>query len=252
MRKKLIAGNWKMNGTVASVRELTKALSQHSHEYNHLEMVVFPSFVFLPQVIADLKSSPISVGAQTLSEYAQGAYTGEVEGSMLKDVGCSMVLVGHSERRTLFHESSDTVAKKFMCAQGAGLRPVLCVGETLVEREAGSMPSVVLGQLDAVIHLAGIDSFMNAVIAYEPVWAIGTGRTATPEQAQEVHALIRRHLAKLNPTVAAKCQILYGGSVKPDNAVHLFAKPDIDGALIGGASLKAVDFLGICGGAVSV
>jgi len=185
-------------------------------------------------------------GAQDLSEHAQGAYTGEVSAAMLKDIGCSYVLAGHSERRQYHAESDDLVARKFVAAQGAGLVPILCVGETLDERDGGATERVIARQLDAVVARAGIGAFGKAVLAYEPVWAIGTGRTATPEQAQAVHKFIRDKLAGLDGTIAGSLRLLYGGSVKPSNAAELFGQPDVDGGLIGGASLVAEDFLAIC------
>lgn len=241
MRKKLIAGNWKMNGSPKLARELAHALKNHTAA----DVALFPSFVFIPKVVSIFKNTLIKVGAQNVSEHTHGAYTGEVSANMLKEVGCQMVLVGHSERRALFAESDDMVAQKFVQVQTAGLTPVLCVGETLAEREAGQTAAVVLRQLEAVLKVA---KFEGAVLAYEPVWAIGTGKTATPEQAQEVHALLRHHLAAQDSGLAQTCRILYGGSVNPKNAAQLFAMPDIDGGLVGGASLKLEDFLGVLAG----
>lgn len=210
------------------------------------EIAVCPPFPYLAQVQSLLAGSPVAWGAQTLSERAQGAFTGEVSAAMLGDFGCRYVLVGHSERRSLYGESDAAVAAKFVAAQRGGLVPVLCVGETLAERQAGQTVEVVVRQLAAVVTASGIAALAAAVVAYEPVWAIGTGVTASPEQAQEVHAAIRAYLRGLDAAVADGLRILYGGSVKPQNAAELFAQPDIDGGLIGGAALVAEDFLAIC------
>lgn len=210
------------------------------------EVVVCAPYPYLAQLQASLSGSLVAWGAQSVSEYAEGAYTGEVSASMLGDFGCRYVLVGHSERRSLFGESDAAVAAKFAAAQNAGLLPVLCVGETLAEREAGNTFAVVSRQLAAVVDRVGIQAMSSALLAYEPVWAIGTGVTASPAQAQEVHAAIRAQLARLDAGVAGGMRILYGGSVKPGNAEELFAQVDIDGGLIGGAALVADDFLAIC------
>ncbi len=204
---------------------------------------------YLAQTQAVLSGTPVAWGAQNLSEQAQGAFTGEVSASMLQDFACRYVLVGHSERRAIYGETDSLVAEKFAAALASGLRPVLCVGETLEQRDAGKTLEIVFAQIDAVLARVGVAAFSGAVVAYEPVWAIGTGRTATSAQAQEVHAAIRAKLAKLDAGVAEGLQILYGGSVKPGNAVELFSMPDIDGGLIGGASLVASDFLAICAAA---
>ena len=251
MRRPLVAGNWKMNGSLASVRELTTAIGQQSATVESVDLAVFPPFVYLAEVARLLDSTAVGWGGQTLSEHDSGAYTGEVAPAMLTDYGCRYVLVGHSERRTLYGETSAAVADKFVAAQRHDLIPVLCVGETLDQREQGTTETVIAEQLDAVIDAVGIDALTSAVIAYEPVWAIGTGKTASPEQAQDVHAFIRGKLADLNPSVAEAIKILYGGSVKGDNAAQLFAKPDIDGGLIGGASLKADEFLRIAAAAAN-
>jgi triosephosphate isomerase len=206
-------------------------------------------YPYLFQARQLLEGSPVAWGAQDVAEHDQGAWTGEVSGSMLADFGCRYVLVGHSERRSFFAETDVIVAAKFAAAQRAGLIPILCVGETLVEREAGVTHDVITRQLDAVLAVSGSAAFAHAVVAYEPVWAIGTGKTATPAQAQEVHAAIRGRLARENADLGNRLQILYGGSVKPGNAVEIFSQPDIDGGLIGGASLVAVDFLAICAAA---
>ena len=210
------------------------------------EVAVCAPYPYLAQVQAELAGTPIQWGAQSLSEHGSGAFTGEVSASMLGDFGCRYVLVGHSERRGLFGENDATVAAKFVAARQAGLVPVLCLGETLAERESGQTMVVVARQLAAVIDLAGVGALGAAVVAYEPVWAIGTGVTATPAQAQEVHAAIRALVADKDAALAAGLRILYGGSVKPQNAAELFAQPDIDGGLIGGAALVADDFLAIC------
>ncbi|MFZ1325621.1 MAG: triose-phosphate isomerase [Candidatus Contendobacter sp.] len=245
MRRKLVAGNWKMNGSTGSIRELLQGISAGAAGVSAVELAVFPPFVYLDAVARQLAGSAIVWGAQNLSEQVSGAFTGEVAGPMLKDCGCTYVIVGHSERRTLYGESDQIVARKFAAARQHGLKPILCVGETLEEREQGVTEAVVGRQLKAVLDLEGISSFADAVIAYEPVWAIGTGRTATSAQAQEVHAFIRAQLAALDAALAAQVRILYGGSVKGSNAGELLAMADIDGGLVGGASLDAKDFLAI-------
>ena len=236
MRSRLVAGNWKMHGSAAANRALLDALVAG---VQGVECVVCVPYPYLQQVAERLKGTAIAWGAQNVSEHAQGAYTGEVSAAMLAEFGCRYVLVGHSERRQLYGESDAVAAAKFAAAQGAGLRPIFCVGETLAERDAGRTEEVVARQLDAVL---GRGKFGDAVLAYEPVWAIGTGRTATPEQAQEVHGFLRKR-------VGGATRILYGGSVKAQNAAAIFAKPDVDGGLIGGASLVAADFLAICAAA---
>jgi len=246
MRHKLVAGNWKMHGSFAANRDLLQSLMQSLTVNKNAEYAVCVPYPYLAQTQEMLKGSAIAWGAQNVSEHAQGAFTGEVSAAMLKEFACRYVLVGHSERRALYGESSEMVATKFAAAVKAGLTPILCLGETLAQRESGITEQVVAEQLDAVIQLAGLAAFVansaNAVIAYEPVWAIGTGVTA----AQEVHAFIRSRLANSDADLAQKIQILYGGSVKPQNAVELFGMLDIDGGLIGGASLLAQDFLAIC------
>lgn len=245
MREFLIAGNWKMNGSAAGNQALVSGIVDGAPAGSGYRMLVCPPFAYLASVAGLLKGSKIALGAQNVSQFESGAYTGEVSPGMLKDVGCEYVIVGHSERRAMYGESSEIVAAKFVAAEAAGLTPILCVGETLDEREAGTTEAVIDQQLDAVLDAAGIDAFGSAVIAYEPVWAIGTGKTATPEQAQAVHRHIRGRLAKGNADLAEKVQILYGGSMKGDNAPGLLGMADIDGGLIGGASLKANDFLAI-------
>jgi triosephosphate isomerase len=249
MRKPLVAGNWKMHGTRAENADLVRTLLDQLPPDSRAEVLVCPPFVYLWETGRLLKDSDVALGAQSVCAEAQGAFTGEVSGAMLRDVGCRYVLVGHSERRQLYGETDALVARKFMSAQAQGLVPVLCVGETLEEREADRTGKVVARQLEAVLSVSGVASFAKAVIAYEPVWAIGTGRTASPEQAQEVHALIRAKVAARDGTIAASVRILYGGSVKASNARELFAMADIDGGLVGGASLKAEEFAQICAAA---
>lgn len=243
MRKKLVAGNWKMHGSLAENAALLAALKP---ALVGIEAVVCVPFPYLAQAQAALGDSSIAWGAQNLSEQSKGAFTGEVSASMLLDFGCRYVIVGHSERRSFYGESDELVASKYVAAQAAGLTPILCVGESLDERESGVTEAVVARQLDAVIKVAGVASLANAVVAYEPVWAIGTGKTASPEQAQAVHAFIRGKIATLDAGVAAQLVIQYGGSVKAANAAELMAQPDIDGGLIGGASLVADEFVAIC------
>lgn len=251
MRTCLVAGNWKMNGDRAANAALLKGLRDGFAPSDTVAMLVCPPFPYLGDALAALDGSGIAVGAQNVSQHEAGAYTGETSAAMLADIGCSHVIVGHSERRALMGESSDVVAAKFLAAQAQGLTPVLCVGETLDQREAGETEKVIDEQLDAVLNTAGVDSLARAIIAYEPVWAIGTGKTATPEQAQAVHAHIRGRVAAQSAEVAAGVQILYGGSVKGDNAAGLFGMEDIDGGLVGGASLKADDFLAIANAAAA-
>ncbi|MHB1401532.1 MAG: triose-phosphate isomerase [Thiobacillus sp.] len=243
MRKKLVAGNWKMHGSLAENAALLSALKP---ALAGIEAVVCVPFPYLAQAQAELTGSSIAWGAQNVSEQAKGAFTGEVSASMLLDFGCTYVIVGHSERRSLYAESDALVARKYVAAQAAGLTPILCVGESLAERESGVTEAVVSRQLDAVIDAAGVASLAKAVIAYEPVWAIGTGKTASPEQAQAVHAFIRGKVSALDASVADQLVIQYGGSVKAANAAELMAQPDIDGGLIGGASLVADEFVAIC------
>ena len=246
MRKPLVAGNWKMNGSRESVRALLDGIKSGVSAVQNADVAVCPPYVYLPEAEKLLAGTAIAWGGQDLSTESSGAFTGEVAASMLQDFGCKYVIVGHSERRTYHAESDEQVARKYAVARAAGLVPILCVGETLEEREAGITEEVVARQLDAVIALEGVEALRDGVIAYEPVWAIGTGKTATPEQAQEVHAFIRGRVSEKSAEVAEGLRILYGGSMKPDNAMELIGKPDIDGGLIGGASLKAEDFLGIC------
>jgi triosephosphate isomerase len=249
MRQPLVAGNWKMHGSRAENAALVRSLLDLAGPDSGTEVLLCPPFVYLWDVGRLLKDTDMALGAQSVCAEPQGAFTGEVSASMLKDVGCRYVLVGHSERRQLYGESDALVARKFVAAQSQGLTPVLCVGETLEEREGERTQEIVARQLDAVLAVSGIRSLDKAVIAYEPVWAIGTGRTASPEQAQDVHAMIRGRVAAVDVTIAGSLRILYGGSVKASNARELFAMPDIDGGLVGGASLKADEFARICAAA---
>ena len=250
MRQKLVAGNWKMHGGLKSNLQLLQSVVAGVDSLRGMSAAVCVPFPYLAQAQSVLEGTSLAWGAQNLSEQTQGAFTGEVSGSMLQDFGCRYVLVGHSERRAIYGETDVLVAEKFAAALAAGLHPLLCVGETLAQRDSGATVAVVAAQVDAVLKRVGVAAFSGAVIAYEPVWAIGTGRTASAEQAQEVHAAIRAQIASADASVAGALQILYGGSVKPSNAAELFAMPDIDGGLIGGASLVAEDFLAICRAAV--
>ena len=244
-RQPLVAANWKMNGSLESMKPLLAAIKAGLVNVN-AEVAICAPYVYLPALKQELDGSTIKVGAQNVSEHEAGAYTGEISTSMLGDFGCHHVIVGHSERRNLYGESDTLVADKFVRVHSANMLPILCLGERLDEREAGITEEVVARQLDAVIDKVGIAAFAQAVIAYEPIWAIGTGKTATKEQAQEIHAFIRQRLAQQDSTIAASIRLLYGGSVKADNASDLFSMTDVDGGLIGGASLVAEDFLAIC------
>src|SRR3990172_9093374 len=246
MRRKLVAGNWKMYGSLVQNAELLDAVHSGMEQIRNVDCAVCVPFPYLPQAQQKLSGSPVKWGAQDVHQLDKGAYTGEVSAAMLRDFGCSYAIVGHSERRAYYAESSHLVAEKFLAAQQAGIIPILCVGETLEQREGGVTEEVVAGQLDALIRLGGVQALRNAVVAYEPVWAIGTGKTATSEQAQAVHAFIRQRIAVEDSQIASALCILYGGSVKANNAAELFAMPDIDGGLIGGASLVADEFLAIC------
>ena len=247
MRKPLVAGNWKMNGSIESVELLVRALISADPE---CALVVCPPAVFLSQVssliAASIAKSRLQLGAQNLDFHDSGAFTGEISVPMLIDAGCDYAIVGHSERRELFAETDDVVAKKFEACVRHGLMPILCLGETLAQRNADETEEVVERQLTTVLELNGIRAFEKAVIAYEPIWAIGTGETATPEQAETVHQAIRRTLSDWDVNISENIQLLYGGSVNAENAAELFAKQNIDGALVGGASLKADVFLSIC------
>jgi triosephosphate isomerase len=236
-----------MNGSVAMTDDLLTGLKEGIvRSLSDVDVVVCPPFLYIPLAVQMLAGSTIKVGAQNLDIHKPGAYTGEIAAEMLKEQRCGYVIVGHSERRALYGESSDLVAQKVKAAMAAELKPIVCVGETLEERERGDTGRVVREQLMSVLDLNGVDIFPFAIVAYEPVWAIGTGRSASPDQAQEVHALIRESIAELNPGVADQTRLLYGGSVKPENAQGIFSSPDIDGGLIGGAALVASDFLAIC------
>jgi triosephosphate isomerase len=249
MRRPLVAGNWKMHGSRAETAQLLDELIQQQSAELVAEVAVCPPFVYLPDAARRLKESNIALGGQNVCAEPVGAFTGEVSATMLKDVGCRYVIVGHSERRALFHEDDKLVARKFMAVQGQKLTPILCVGETLEQRERAETEAVVARQLDAVVAVAGIAAFADAVIAYEPVWAIGTGKNATPDQAQAVHAFIRGRIAARDAKIAADLRILYGGSVKAANAAELFEMRDVDGGLVGGASLRGDEFGKICAAA---
>lgn len=248
MRARIVAGNWKLHGDRAFARELLEAVVAGPRPAG-VELVVCPPLPYLAELIAGYGDRGLAFGAQDVDVNVQGAYTGEVSARMLADIGCRYVLVGHSERRQYHAESSRRVAEKFIAARQAGLIPVLCVGETLEQREAGQTERVIRGQLEPVFDLGGAGALADAVVAYEPVWAIGTGRTASPQQAQDVHAFIRGEVAAMDANIAGSLPILYGGSVKPANAAELFAQPDVDGGLVGGASLVANDFLAIAAAA---
>lgn len=246
MRQPLIAGNWKMNGTKASAQALLSGVVTGAASISKAEIVVCPPFPFLSLSEQLLTSSSVQLGAQTVSTESSGAYTGEVSASMLAEFGCRYVIIGHSERREYYGETDEIVAKKLSACLAQGLTPILCVGESLQQREQNQTESVIAGQIDGIVSRIGIDAFNQIEIAYEPIWAIGTGMTATPEQAQAVHAFIRQRIAKDSQVIAEKIRILYGGSMKAANAHDLLSQPDIDGGLIGGASLVADDFLAIC------
>jgi triosephosphate isomerase len=250
MRVKFVAGNWKMNGSLAGNAKLLQGLLPGLQALHGFDCAVCPPYPYLAQVGQALSGSHIALGAQDVCAFGDGAFTGAVSASMLNDLGCRLVIVGHSERRALFGDTDGGVADKFLAARKSGLMPVLCVGETLAERDSGQTEAVVARQLDAVLDKAGAAAVAGAVIAYEPVWAIGTGKTATPDQAQAVHAFIRGRVAGRDAAAAAAVRIVYGGSVKAGNAAELFAMPDIDGGLIGGASLVVDEFLAICQSAV--
>jgi triosephosphate isomerase len=247
MRRKWVGGNWKMHGSRAMASALVGAIAEANTDT--VDVAVFPPFPYLREACAAAAGSRIAVGGQDVSEYESGAFTGEVSAAMLRDIGCALALAGHSERRQYHRESDEQVAAKVARSLEHDLVPVLCVGETLDQREAGQTTDVVSRQLGAVIAHCGIAAFERIVVAYEPVWAIGTGRTASPAQAQEVHALLRSQLARDDARIAGSTRIVYGGSVKPGNAAELFAQTDIDGGLIGGAALQATDFLSICAAA---
>lgn len=245
-RRPLVVANWKMNGSLTSIRPLLEGVCSGLQEGCDIEVAICPPFVYLAEAAEKLKNTDIKLGSQSISHLESGAFTGEISADMLKDFSCVFAIVGHSERRALYGETDNLVAEKFMRAQDAALVPILCVGEQLHERESGDTEAVIERQLNVVIELVGIAAFKNAVIAYEPIWAIGTGKTATPEQAQEVHAFVRLLLARHDDVVADGIRILYGGSVKAANATEIFNMADVDGGLIGGASLDIDEFLNIC------
>jgi triosephosphate isomerase len=251
MRRPVVAGNWKMHGSRAANETLLAELAERLSPDWQTDVVVFPPFVYIADAVRILEGLDVSVGAQDVCAEPVGAFTGQVAAAMLKDVGCKFVIVGHSERRRLYHEDDVLVARKFGAALKAGLTPVLCLGETLEEREANRTEAVVARQLDAVIAMSGLAGFNAALLAYEPVWAIGTGRNASPQQAQAVHAYLRSRIAAQDAKLGSRVRILYGGSVKASNAAELFAMPDVDGGLVGGASLSADEFLQICAAAAA-
>lgn len=250
MRRKLVVANWKMHGDLASNAQLFAAYLERLASLKTLDVVVCVPYPYLAQAQSLLKNSGIAWGAQNISKDAVGAYTGEVSASMLRDFGATHVIIGHSERATAYCESDENIATKFMQAKKHGLTPILCVGETLIEREAGVMEMVVAKQLDTIINTYGAAVFADAVISYEPIWAIGTGLAASSEQAQSMHQFIRERIAALDEIAAGSLKILYGGSVNPQNAVQLFVMQDIDGGLVGKCSLNAQEFEGICRAAV--
>lgn len=245
MRRPLVAGNWKLNGSLESISELIAGIREKLPEVKNAELAVCPPYIYLSHVQKLLADVDVALGAQDCSDQESGAYTGEVSAAMIKEFGCTYNIIGHSERRHVYGDTNDQVATKFAQVVKNGLTPILCVGETLEDREAGHTEVVVTQQINAVLDLFGVEAFRKAVIAYEPVWAIGTGQVATPAQAQEVHQQIRLILDAQNKDIAANIRILYGGSMKPDNARELLQQADIDGGLIGGAALKAEDFIGI-------
>lgn len=244
MRRKIVAGNWKLHGSRHFATDLVSDIVADLPKEG-VDVVILPPLPYLGELVEAFEGRAVAFGSQDVSSNEKGAYTGEVCAAMLADVGARYGLVGHSERRQYHNETSELVARKFAAAVHAGLVPVLCVGETLEQRESGQTEQVIASQLTPVLDLVGPEGFQHAVVAYEPVWAIGTGRTATKEQAQQVHAFIRGEVAKRDARIADSLPILYGGSVKPDNAAELFAQPDVDGGLVGGASLVAADFLAI-------
>jgi len=247
-RRPCVAGNWKMQGSYSMIETLLGELHQQEQYLQGIDVILCPPFVYLERVAKMLQrqESTFLLGAQNTYCEEKGAYTGEVSAAMLKDVGCQYVIIGHSERRQLFAESDELIARKFRAAYHAGLTPILCLGETQAERVSGQTFAVIRRQLDSVLEVAELNCFNRAMIAYEPVWAIGTGLTATPEQANEVHTTLRGWIAESDPKIASGVRILYGGSVKASNAKELFCEPNVDGGLIGGASLEGQAFLSIC------
>ena len=246
MRTPVVAGNWKMNGSRASISSLLEGINAELDAGTRAEILVFPPYVYLDVVKSILAESGIGVGAQDVDHRDQGAITGGVAVDMLTDLGCTHALVGHSERRSLFGETDERVADKFEACLNGGLTPIVCIGESLDERQSGQTLAVVTRQLRAVTSQIGADRFEGAIVAYEPVWAIGTGESATPAQAEEVHAAVREELGQMGQSLAMETRILYGGSVTAENAEALFANENVDGALVGGASLKPADFVEIC------
>jgi triosephosphate isomerase len=244
VRRPVVAGNWKMHGSIAAIDRLLQHIEQSS--VTGVDVLVFPPTVYLARVAARVSDAPIDVGAQTTHSEPAGAFTGVVSAEMVKDVGATHVLVGHSERRQLFGETDDRVGRKYEAVIRAGLMPILCVGETLGQRQDGHAESVVITQLEAALSGVGRDALERTMIAYEPVWAIGTGRSATPVDAQTMHRTIREWLRSMDPLLAERMRILYGGSINANNAASLFGEPDVDGGLVGGASLDAAQFLEIC------
>lgn len=251
MRSTFVAGNWKMNGSLAGNRALLDALLGELRDSEPGRIAVVPPFPYLAQCAAVLAGSPIGWGAQDVSEHGAGAYTGEVSAEMVADLGGRYVIVGHSERRAMHGESNELVARKASKAKAVGLVPIMCVGETLQDRESSKTEAVIGAQVDALLDVAGLDVLNAGIVAYEPVWAIGTGKTASPEQAQDVHAFIRARIGRRDAKCAERLRILYGGSVKGSNAAALFAMPDVDGGLVGGAALVASDFSQICRAALA-
>jgi len=250
MRQKLVVGNWKMNGTSQQIDSLVSGIKPGVADLEHrVEIGLCPTYIHLPLLEKLLSGTAILLGAQNASQYAEGAYTGEVSCRMLQEFGVKAVILGHSERRQLYSETDEAVAAKFEAVAGSGMLPILCVGETLEQREQGATEEVVLQQLSAIWNKVGAEGFTNAVVAYEPVWAIGTGKTASPDQAQAVHKLLRDYLAQQDEQTAVNTRIIYGGSVKSSNAKELFDQADIDGGLVGGASLDAKEFIAICASA---
>ncbi len=246
MRAKLVAGNWKMNGSLAGNQALLNAALPALGSLRGADVAVCVPFPYLAQVQQALRGQKVALGAQDVCQFESGAYTGGVSAAMVAEFGCRYAIVGHSERRSVFGDTDEVVAEKFAAVMQHGMTPILCVGETLAEREGGVTETVVARQLEAIVKRSGIAALGKSVIAYEPVWAIGTGRTATPEQAQAVHAYLRGRVAAGDPRLADQVPILYGGSVKAGNAAQLFAMADVDGGLIGGASLVADEFIAIC------
>ncbi len=251
MRRPMVAGNWKMHGSKSANSALLTDLELRVKADWPVDIAVFPPFVYLPETVRVLTDSAIAVGAQNVCAEPSGAFTGEVAAAMLRDIGCSHVIVGHSERRAWYHEDDALIARKIIAALGTGLTPLLCVGETLQEREEQKTESVIGRQIDAVLGMNGVSAFSRIIVAYEPVWAIGTGRTATPDQAQAVHQFIRRRIGAQDANIGGQLRILYGGSVKAGNAADLFSMPDVDGGLVGGASLNAEEFTEICAAAAA-